>query len=956
MAKHQVGLSINTGSSLSQLKMLDRQVNRTAIGITNLGKTTKATSISILSSLTTMVVAAAPLVNVVKSFAQYRDGLRKINTVAGMSETTLDELGNTILKTSINFGKSASDVQDAMFNIVQTQRFGAKAIEVLNAAGVLAVGGMTSLRNAVSLTTTVLDSYGKKIGKASDVTNKLFAIQTFGKITIDQLDKNLGKVASTASIVGIKFDEVGAAIATMTRMGHLPAITMTGLNTLFSKLIDPASKVSAIFRDEFGNSALALKKVGLKGVIKGIMDSTGGLSYKIRELGFSIRTFRAIAALASKEGFAMFTDLTSKIAGAKGFDVKAMEEAMRSPMFLFRQIGTAIKELSITLGSTLGKEIKSVSLLVKNSLPGIIAFVKNNKTFISTIIKLTTVFITLKTTGLLVKSVFLLLSSSMINTLVSAKNLIVGFYRFSNSFLFATVGITNLISKIRVLDRYLRLLQARSVATGFAFGSVIGLINSMGAKGIKESFVNGNKFLSVMKGIGAAASIVGTAIMGWEIGKKISEITGLKGVLEEIYGKFLKDDKNISKGETAAKKIAKIVEINNLLNKKDLKGLKDKQAALVKLIDLNSTYIRQSGLGIIRSDESFQKFKKRAYAFHSANFSKTAKESIKRVGIDKFLKSAAVPSALKQEILLNKKLFDLRRKLLRVNKGIRDIHLGIMSKAEAFLISDINKVQEQFAEKRFTSLQKITKLNKTILFLNNDVTKAIKNKNKLSATDLQYLKEQVVQLEQYKLDRWNLLAPLKEAYNTAKKSFELSKLSNNSQILAESKILQSLNLRHNLGILSIEEETKRFKLLEKEQNIHKSFLDRKRTFEMSGMSNQQKINKLTKERIKLMEQLRKAHTRGGKEAIGIQILDIQSQIDTLNKMSQTTKATPMLSLMREGSVEAATAIQRARSTVENKIEKNTGQTNKVLKSIEKEIKKTNKTSNINGSTTQIHFV
>ncbi|GAH11466.1 unnamed protein product, partial [marine sediment metagenome] len=77
------------------------------------------------------------------------------------------------------------------------------------------------------------------------VSDKLFAIVREGKTNFAELAPSIGKVAATASMAGLSFDDLGACIATMTRAGIRTEETMTAINGVLIAFLKPTDEAIA---------------------------------------------------------------------------------------------------------------------------------------------------------------------------------------------------------------------------------------------------------------------------------------------------------------------------------------------------------------------------------------------------------------------------------------------------------------------------------------------------------------------------------------------------------------------------------------------------------------------------------------------------------------------------------------------------------------------------------------
>lgn len=239
----------------------------------------------------------------VKAFGEFDFQLRQINTISKETESGLANIGNTILDISAKYGKSAEDVSKAMFAITTATIEGAGALEVLKNAAKLAVAGNTDLEGSAQLLSRVIKAYGKSTYESAHLVDVLYKTQERGITTIRELNNNLGKVVGIAAAASVSFEELNAAVATLTVRGLKTNIATTALNSLLLKLSSDTKKLNPIFqRLGYESASVALQQLGLAGTMQRLQQVTGGTSAGLIQLGFNFRDIRAATILANDVG------------------------------------------------------------------------------------------------------------------------------------------------------------------------------------------------------------------------------------------------------------------------------------------------------------------------------------------------------------------------------------------------------------------------------------------------------------------------------------------------------------------------------------------------------------------------------------------------------------------------------------------------------------------------------
>ena len=110
------------------------------------------------------------------------------------------------------------------------------ALDLVEKSAKLAKSGFTDTETALSATIKTINAYKLGLDEADKIQKILIQTQNKGIITVGELGQNLAKVTPTAAAFGVTFEDVGAAIATMTAQGFRAQISTTYLSQVISEL------------------------------------------------------------------------------------------------------------------------------------------------------------------------------------------------------------------------------------------------------------------------------------------------------------------------------------------------------------------------------------------------------------------------------------------------------------------------------------------------------------------------------------------------------------------------------------------------------------------------------------------------------------------------------------------------------------------------------------------------
>ena len=231
---------------------------------------------------------------VVKDYAEFEKTLANVQTLLTSNERSLRRGGIDIIR---KYGLTIKDVNKAMFDAISAGVPAGEAIEFLNEASFLAIGGVTDLRTAVDGLTSVLNAYSLSTDYAREVSDAFYVAQKYGKTTVADLVNNIGRIAPIAKIAGVSFQEMLGSLASLTKGGLNTEESVTILRQAIAALIKPANQAGMILRDaSVPTGILAVKTHGLVFALEQLNKAYAENPDAIAKMIPNIRAFTGIAA------------------------------------------------------------------------------------------------------------------------------------------------------------------------------------------------------------------------------------------------------------------------------------------------------------------------------------------------------------------------------------------------------------------------------------------------------------------------------------------------------------------------------------------------------------------------------------------------------------------------------------------------------------------------------------
>lgn len=317
----------------------------------------------------------APFVLGAKVFADFETQMANVSTMLDNPETYMARFTQAIRSMSVQFGESTEALAGGLYDILSASIAPEKALSVLTEAIKAARAGIVDTKTAADAITTVLNSYGLSASRAADVSDLLFMVVKRGKTTFGELAPNIGNIANIAATAGISLEELGAAIATLTRFGIRTDDATTAIRAIISTFLSPA-KQSIENAKQYGLelSSVTLKSIGLLGALEKISklppDAVSGIFENIRALK------GVLPALGNLEGFADDIALMANRAGAAEVAFEKMEGALGHS---FQKVSQSGKLVFSAIGESISEALKGVSERIKSVNMGIAELILSHK-------------------------------------------------------------------------------------------------------------------------------------------------------------------------------------------------------------------------------------------------------------------------------------------------------------------------------------------------------------------------------------------------------------------------------------------------------------------------------------------------------------------------------------------------------------------------------------------------
>lgn len=330
-------------------------------GLDALGGQLTSLGATLSAAITLPLVAAGGAA--VKFAGDFDSEMRKVSSlIENVTEKDFQSLSGQVLDLSKSMGVDAVKSADALYQALSSGVPKENAVDFLKIATTAAIAGVTDTRVAVDGLTTVLQAFNLQTSETKKVADAMFQAVNIGKLEFPELAASIGIAAGTAHALGISYNELLAAGATLTNTtGQKIPEAMTMLQSAMKALIAPTSDMEKLLAKMGTTGEELVRKNGLEGALKAIEQAAGGNVTVLASLFGRVEGLRATLGLTGDNAQRAASDLDRFAHASDGIGASAAAAAEVNKGFE-RQLASLtaeIKGVAIELGTALLPIVKT---------------------------------------------------------------------------------------------------------------------------------------------------------------------------------------------------------------------------------------------------------------------------------------------------------------------------------------------------------------------------------------------------------------------------------------------------------------------------------------------------------------------------------------------------------------------------------------------------------------------
>lgn len=366
-------------------KNAQTEATRAQKAFKGLGKAIKMVGLAVVAAFT--AAAFKGMIDGARRAREFSKAMGEVSTILGEGSLSIGGATEKVKDLAMALGVPAPEIAAGLY---QTLSAGvtdaAQAMTLLEGATRLGIAGLASTDQAVDLLTTAFNSYGMVVtdSAVASMSDMIFKTVQLGKTTIPELSASMGQVLPVAAQLGVDFEQVAAALASLTLKGLSTSEATTQLNAVFTAFLKKGDLANKTFGEGTNlMGAQAMKSKGLQQAMEDLMDAVGGNEDALIALTGRAEGAKAIMSLTADEGRVLTEQLEgiSDAAGAADTAFGRMAETLDRKLKVaqegitqgFAELVEGIVEMQ--MGATTFEEMTTQAEAFKSAIAGLMPIV-----------------------------------------------------------------------------------------------------------------------------------------------------------------------------------------------------------------------------------------------------------------------------------------------------------------------------------------------------------------------------------------------------------------------------------------------------------------------------------------------------------------------------------------------------------------------------------------------------
>lgn len=377
---------MNIGTLTGVLEIDDRATGSLNLFLTKLQTTgdkaaTLGTNLTNVGNKLTLGLTAPILAAGAASLSfssKFEAAMTRLVSVAGVADGELQMVRDRILELSPQTGVGPLALAEAMTKVSSTVDNTTTALEILEMAAKGSAAGLGEAVDVAGAITAIVNSYGAANITAARAADILAQAVKDGGAEAKELAPTLANVVPLAAQLGISFEEVGANIATVTKLGVPASEAVTQLSSVMSALLKETKQgkeALGLLGMTYDDLRRSISERGLMGTLVDLSKQFGDNKTALTDVFGRVEALRNVMSSAGQqaETYATVLDHMKESAGR---NVKMFETMRGTQVQTWKEFTASLQVAAIAVGDELAPALNDLLGSAKSVMGGVLEVVK----------------------------------------------------------------------------------------------------------------------------------------------------------------------------------------------------------------------------------------------------------------------------------------------------------------------------------------------------------------------------------------------------------------------------------------------------------------------------------------------------------------------------------------------------------------------------------------------------
>lgn len=306
----------------------------------------------------------------------------QIDTLGAVTGDQLAQLKTGIIDVSAHLGQDPVVAANAVYDALSSGIPAGNVLTFMETASKAAVAGATDTGTAVQALAGTVNAWGISSAETAKISDAMFAGVNVGVFRFEDLASSIGTVSSIAASMGVSYQEVIGATATMTKSNLTASQAMTAQRAAIVSLITPNKEMAGVLdvvgaknqevaayaaKNGVSMGEAALKTLGLHGALNEVAGAASESGVVMAKAAGSTEALSAFLTLTGDKAAAAAADL-ALIEGSAGSASAAFDKMADTPAQKFKVFQASIDAVLIKIGDAflpiLGSVLDAINPLI----------------------------------------------------------------------------------------------------------------------------------------------------------------------------------------------------------------------------------------------------------------------------------------------------------------------------------------------------------------------------------------------------------------------------------------------------------------------------------------------------------------------------------------------------------------------------------------------------------------